>query len=291
MKSAASWMRRSSCSRVAGLTQSMRAAFWRSARSSAQASRTRAIRCRRSSGSGRAAARPSAIASRRRPAGPSRGRRLSAKASSRASRRTAPGRVLRAGRVGRSAVPSGRRAGSPAPPARRRARRRPPASGCVDRDRAGPSRSRGRRAPASCPRRGGPGDCARPGSPCLAAPRGTPAPAPPVRAEPSSGSGSNAYTSFAANFLRGLGDGPRQAQELAIGVAQLLVEQGGHFLLRLLPQRQRRAENLAAVFGERRQAPPPVGRRPRATPSPASRGRAGCGSGWFHPWRSDSPGP
>ena len=105
MKSAASRIRRSSCWRVAGLTQSIRSAFWRSARSSAQASRTRAIRWPRSSGSGRAAREPG-----RSPAGDGRpDRRAGAgcprRRARRASRRRSPGprrarwRVASVGRV------------------------------------------------------------------------------------------------------------------------------------------------------------------------------------------------
>ena len=163
----------------------------------AQASRTRAIRCARSSGSGRAAARAWAIANRWRPAGPSRGRRLSAKAARRASRRTTSSpRIAR--RTRRRRRP--RRSGRSSPHARRRPGRRPPASGCAEPDPAGSSRSRGRPARASCPRRGGPDGCARPGSRRPAAPRGTPASAPPEPVKPGSWARSNAYTSFWANF-------------------------------------------------------------------------------------------
>ena len=141
------------------------------------ASRTRAIRCARSSewaGRRHAPGRsPGGVGRPDRRAGGGCQRRR----AWRASRRTSPGLVSRARRRQRRP----RRRNSLSPPARRRPGRRPPASGCADPDRAGSSRFRGRRAPASCPRRDGPGDCARPDSPHPAAPRGIPASAPPGR--------------------------------------------------------------------------------------------------------------
>ena len=43
---------------------------------------------------------------------------------------------------------------------------------------------------------------------------------------------------------------------------------------------------LAALFGQRRQATAPVAADRQRHPALASRGRAGCGSAWFRPWRS-----